>query len=70
MHKCPLHNGQALNHKLQTLSKVMSILQSKFLVQDNVDFNVDSVSGVICMYRCDSLDGFGEAHDEIEQNAD
>ena len=62
----PLDNRQTLNNILQTFAQVMAVPQPNMLVDDQINFDVQIVTSVICLHGSDLLDSVGEAHGEVE----
>lgn len=68
MHKRAIHIRHALEDILQTLAQIVGISQADVLVDDDVDLDVELVARVVRLEALDLLDGFGEAHGQVQQD--
>ena len=69
MHECPLNTRHALKHILQALAQIMRVPETHLLVvEDDVDFHVESVTGVVGLEALDGFDGFRESHGEVKED--
>lgn len=46
----------------------MTIPQTSAFIQDHIHFHIQAITDVVCLQTLDLLDGFGEAHGEVEEN--
>lgn len=68
MDKGAIDNRHALQHILQTLPQIMTVAQTRVLVEYDVDLDVQLVAGVVGLQVLDLSDGLGEAHGEVEED--
>ena len=68
VHKRALDARDTLKDVLQALAEIMAIAEAHALVEDDVDFDVEFVAGVVGSDALDAFDGAGEAHGEVEED--
>ena len=68
MDKRAIHDGHALQHILETLPQIMTIPQTRILIENDIDLDVQLVASVVGLYILDLGDGLGEAHGEVEED--
>lgn len=65
-----LNRRHTLKHILQTLAQIMAIAQTHFVLQDDIDFDIQHIAGVVSAQVLDLEDRFGEPHRHVQQDAD
>ncbi len=68
MYECSVDKRYTLQHVLQALSKVMAVSETHVLVEDDVNFGDELVTGMVRLQALDMLDRLGEAHGQVEQH--
>ena len=68
MDKSPIDIGHTLKDILQTLAQIMAIPETDGLIEDDIDLDIEFIAGMVGLQALDVLDGFGEAHGEVEQD--
>lgn len=68
MNEGAVHDGHALEDVAQTLAQVVAVLEGDAVVEDDVNFDIELVAGMVGLQALDLADGVGEAHGEIEQD--
>jgi hypothetical protein len=53
---------------LQGLPQIVTIPQSRVLINNNIDFDIEFIAGVIGLDTLDLLDGLRKAHRHVEEN--
>ena len=65
-----LNSRHALKHILQTLAQIMAIAKTHFVLQDDIDLDIEHIASVVSAQVLDLEDRFGEPHRHVEQDAD
>lgn len=50
---------------LQRLAQVMAISKRRVLINDNINFDIELISSVVCLDALDQFDGFGKPHRHV-----
>lgn len=64
----PLDSRQTLEGILQTLSEIVRVSQAEFIIQDDIDLDVELVARMICMHARDLSDTPRKAHSDVEEH--